>query len=170
MTLKNNLNIATLVSSLMGDIFDMSQTVYDVLQTTKRGFHKAEYDFGDGRYISSGQSGRDFRDHLNFAAMVTDYGLAEIFAGLLAATATVQSAAINLSTRGEMSLSGQSVKLDISESADQIATPSLAIQEAIHTTELLLILPTFTKTTVNIVYGIKARVEAAKGSSELEAL
>ncbi|MDR2663470.1 MAG: hypothetical protein LBC31_10790 [Treponema sp.] len=170
MGIKNNFNIATLVSSLMGDIFDISQSVYDTLQTTWRGWDSAKYDFGDGRFISSGLPGRDFRDKLNYAAMVTDYGLAEIFAGILAATATVQSAGINLSSRGDVSLSGLSITNTFSNRENYSATPSLAIQEAVNIFEMSAAAAEFGKLGINIAYGIKARVNAAAEEPELEAL
>lgn len=170
MAIKNNLNIASLVSSLMGDIFDISQTVYDTLQTTWRGWDTAKYDFGDGRYISIGQGGRDFRDKLNYAAMVTDYGLAELFAGLLAMTATVQSASINLSSRGELSLSAQSISDLSSIEEKSVATPSLAVQEAVYWVEVAATAAKLGKWGVNLAYGIKARVNAAAKEPELEAL
>jgi hypothetical protein len=170
MGIKNNLNLATLISSLMGDIFDISQTVYDTLQTTWRGWEKAKYDFGDGRYISSGQAGRDFRDKLNYAAMVTDYGLAEIFAGLLALTATIESATINLSSRGDVSLSGTNFTLAVPAQETVVSTPSLAVQEAINVVEMAVTAADLGKTGVNIAYGIKARVNAAAEKPKLEAL
>lgn len=170
MGLKNPLNLATLISSLMGDIFDISQVVYDTLQTSWRGFSKGKYDFGDGRYVSSGQAGRDFRDKLNYAAMVTDYGLAEFFAGLLAATATVQSATINLSSRGDLSLSGQTISQTVAVEEKEVATPSLAVQEAIHTAELVFTAAEFGKVAVNIAYGGYARDRAAAEKPKLEAL
>jgi hypothetical protein len=170
MGIKNSLGLATVVSSLMGDIFDISQTVYDTLQTTWRGWDDAKYDFGDGRYISSGLPGRDFRDKLNYSAMVTDYGLAELFATLLAATATVQSAGINLSSRGEVSISGQTISQIASQEDKNLATPSLAIQEGINVMEMAITAAEFGKLGVNIAFGIKARVNAANEESKLEAL
>jgi hypothetical protein len=170
MGIKNNLNVASLVSSLMGDIFDISQTVYDTLQTTWRGWETAKYDFGDGHYISSGQAGRDFRDKLNYSAMVIDYGLAELFAGILAATTTVQSATINLSSRGDLSLSAQSITQVTSAEEKQVSTPTLAVQEAVNVVEMGILAAEFGKLGINIAYGIKARVNAAAKEAKLEAL
>jgi hypothetical protein len=170
MVIKNNLNLATVVSSLMGEIFDISQSVYDTLQTTWRGWDKGKYDFGDGRFISSGLPGRDFRDKLNYSAMVTDYGLAELFATLLAATATTQSAGINLSSRGAVSISGQYFDTVFSQEEKAVATPSLAIQEAINIFELAAVAAELGKWGVDVAYGIKARVNAAAEKPELEAL
>jgi hypothetical protein len=102
--------------------------------------------------------------------MVTDYGLAELFATLLAATATTQSAGINLSSRGDVSLSGQSITQDFCMESKTAATPSLAIQEAINYAEIAAAAAEFGKLGVNIAYGIKARVNAINETPKLEAL
>lgn len=160
MALKNAINLAALISALMSDIFDISQTVYDTLQTTKRGWDTKSYDFGDGRYISSGQANRDFRDKLNYAAMVTDYGLAEIFAGLLAATGTVQSASISLSSRGDLNLSAQIIAATQVMENRQVLTPSFAMQEVIYDVGLAKTFAELSKWGVSLSYGIKARVSS----------
>jgi hypothetical protein len=170
MAIKNNLNLATVVSMLMGDIFDISQNVYDTLQTCWRGWEEQTYDFGTGRYIHVGDAARDFRDKLNYAAMVTDYGLAEIFAALLAATATTQSASVNLSSRGDVSILGQTISSARIGEDKAVATPTLAIQEGIYTAKLALSAGEFANWGIEFAYGVKARVEASKEDPKLEAL
>jgi hypothetical protein len=173
MAMKNNANVALVVSSLMGEIFDMTQSVFDTLETTWRGWEQAEYDFsrsGSTRYISNGHWTQDFRNKLNYSAMVTDYGLAELFAGLLAATATIQSAGINLSSMGEVVISGAKVTQPAAEDMVEVATPSLAVQEASNVVDLLVTGAELGILGVNIAYGIKARVNAANEKPELEEL
>ncbi|MDR1247994.1 MAG: hypothetical protein LBK63_01710 [Treponema sp.] len=169
----NNLSVATVVSSLMGEIFDMSQAVFDTLEANWRGWEEAQYDFsrsGSTRYVSGGSWTLDFRNKLNYSAMVTDYGLADLFAGLLAATTAVQSAGINLSSRGAVSISGQYLVSMFSQNKEAVATPSLAVQEAINIGEMIAFTAELGKLGVNIVSGITARVNAAEEKPKLEAL
>jgi hypothetical protein len=169
-TTKNNLNLATVVSMLMGDIFDISQNVYDTLETFWRGWESQTYDYGTSRYVGPGDAARDFRDKLNYAAMVTDYGLAEIFSALLAATVTTQSASVNLSARGDVSISGQVISAVAVGENKAVATPTLAVQEGIYTAKVALAVGEFSKIAIGIIYGSKARADAAKEEPKLEAL
>ncbi|MDR2759472.1 MAG: hypothetical protein LBB78_08825 [Spirochaetaceae bacterium] len=169
MTAKNDNNLATIIASLVGDIFDMAQTVYDTLETYKKDWIKRD-DFGDGRYISSGQPEREFRDKLNYAAMVTDYGLMELFATFLGTTITMQSANISLSSRGDINLSAQSIAHSNLVENKDVATPSLSVKEAIYTGKVLATGVELGKWGVNLAYGIKNRVDAAAKNPTLEAL
>jgi hypothetical protein len=165
--------MATLVSSLMGQIFDMTQSVFDAIETGYRGWEDAEYDFsrsGSTRYIPNGYWTQDFRDKLNYSAMVTDYGLAEIFSTLLCASGTVQSAGINLSSTGTLSLSGANFQNVCAVKNTTVATPSLAVQEAANGIEIGIVAGELGALGMNVAYGIKARVNASDEEPELEDL
>ncbi|MDR1031276.1 MAG: hypothetical protein LBL76_10460 [Treponema sp.] len=158
---KNPANIAAVFSALIGDIFDLTQTVYGTLENQWQ-VSDAEYTFGDGRYISRGQAEREFRDKLNYSALVVDYGLAEIFAGVLGAAASIQSASISLTSAGQVSISGEKLDCSFPVEAKTVATPSLAVQEGIYTAELLMACGEFTKWSIDLELGIATRIKAAE--------
>jgi hypothetical protein len=169
MAIKNNVNVAALLSALMGEIFDITATVFDTIElvqavapSVSNSDNGAKYDFATNAYISSGQASREFRDKLNYSAFVVDYGLAELFAGILAATATVQSAGAAFSSRGDVSIYGSTIKSIFSGEDKEAATPSLAIQEAIYDIQLGASAAEFAGWAVQFGFNIKAKVDAAK--------
>jgi hypothetical protein len=69
-----------------------------------------------------------------------------------------------------VSLSGQSITFDFSGEAKEVATPSLAVQEAINIAEMTDAAAEFGKLVITITFGIKARVNAANETPKPEAL
>jgi hypothetical protein len=134
---KNSANAAFVIMSLIGDIFDMTEKVYETLDKV------VMYDSDEaiavlGRYTYSGQKMKDYHDKLNYSAMVADYGLMEVFATFLCTTPCLQSASINLGSRGAVTVSGQSVTIPVLESNTDAATPTLAVQEGLYSAKVVL--------------------------------
>jgi hypothetical protein len=152
--IKNPVNLAFIVSSLMGDIFDLTQKTYDTIATAAYALdNDAGFDFTLGKFTYAGEKMRTFMDKLNFSAMIIDYGLAETFAGILGATNTIESAAISLGANGTVSISGQ--KIDQAAPANvQIETPDLAVMEAVYNTQLGVIAVEGVADLVNAGFGI----------------
>jgi hypothetical protein len=157
----------------MGQLFDLTQTAYDSIEAGFRGWEQAQYDFsrsGSTRYVSTNHWTQDFRDKLNYSAMVCDYGLAEIFATLLSASATIQSANINLSSTGAVTVSGASWMNTAPNNGEEVNTPSLVVQEVANGIEIGIVAGELGSQIVNLTFGIKARVNAADDTPELEDL
>jgi hypothetical protein len=155
---KNAANTAYVIMSLIGDIFDMTEKVYETLDKV------VMYDSDEavavlGRYTYSGQKMKDFHDKINYSAMVVDHGLMEIFAGYLLTTPSLQSASINLGSRGSVSITGQSVAIPVLESNTESETPTLAIQEGLYTAKLALATGEIAALGIKIGFGVSQLVK-----------
>jgi hypothetical protein len=151
---KNAASTAFVIMSLIGDIFDMTEKVYEALDKV------VMYDSDEtvavlGRYTYSGQAMKDFHDKLNYAAMVADYGLMETFATFLCTTPCLQSASINLGSRGSLSLAAQSLTMPQLESNTEAETPTLAVQEGVYKAKVVLASGELLALGVKIGFGAK---------------
>jgi hypothetical protein len=109
------------MSALIGDIFDLTQQIYKTIALAAKNAKK----------------GPEYYDKLNYSAMIVDYGLGEVFAGILVATQTLQSANISLKSNGEIVMSGEQLT---QKSIKNVAvnTPSGPIQQAAYVAQMVV--------------------------------
>lgn len=119
---KGNETVAKIMSDLLNEIFEMVDNVIDLIED-----------------ILTAHPGKASRrvivDDLNFAAMVAGYTLADTFAGILAATFTVESASINLNSNGETAIAGAKLTHACSLEDKSVQTPTTAVKENVSTVE-----------------------------------
>jgi hypothetical protein len=136
--LKNNIDLASVIMGLIGDIYDITSKVYETLDKVMLYDDDEATLFVLGRYTYSGQKMKDFHNKLNYSAMVVDYGLAEVFSGFLLLTGCLQSSSINLGSRGQLSLSAQEIVMPSSVKESSLATPTLVVQEGMYIAKMIL--------------------------------
>jgi hypothetical protein len=146
----------------MGEIFDITEKIFEF---TEKRLISMDYNFDLARFTSQGEASREIRNKLNFSAMCVDYGLAEIFAGVLSLCSTIQSASINLTSMGDVLLSGSKLK-KIGIREDDVVTPTLAIQENVNMVELGGLFGEFSIWAAELGFGIKELVETTAESEE----
>jgi hypothetical protein len=127
MAVKDNTNVAEIMSGLISDIFDLTQAVYKCIS---KGYAADSHDSSDSQA---------FNDALNYSAMMVDYGLAEIFAAVLLLTCTLQSASVKLTSTGNLILSGSAIKQNMISEV-RVNTPTAAGVEGFYVAEGILAL------------------------------
>jgi hypothetical protein len=142
-------SVADVISELIDEIFEMTEAVYNTLETSvdlKRQFTADEeeksggetgYAVADRKMFSYGEKENHFRDTLNFSAYVTDNTLAEIFASILfaAGTSTIQSPSITMTANGELAFSAQSITKSGSIKNQSVNSPTPPVLEAKYSIE-----------------------------------
>jgi len=179
---KNSTNLSFAIGSLISEIFDMTQKVYDALESSRRismrygVAHKASNDahylFNNGlmKWVTHGQMERDFNDNLNFSAFIVDYGLAETFAAVLAVGGELESASLNLTMAGDVTITGQKLKKGFLEENVDVATPSFAVQEGVYTAQIVMTIAQLAAKAVDIGVQITEKTKDAGQPAQLEAI
>jgi hypothetical protein len=154
MSFKDPTDRAAIMNALISDIFDLTSQVYDTISK---------------QYAERSASGESFEmqvinSNLNFSAMIIDFGLADIFSGILAIPKSQVSSSIKLSSTGDMIFTADNTNMSATIKKTDVKTATPAIQQGAYTVDMIAAVVGIASSSVN--FGLDIATAAKKGQKK----
>jgi hypothetical protein len=123
MAIKNDTDLAFKLVDTLGLILSITRETYGIIAMA----NKKNKDFN--------------KDMFTLCTIAVDYGIIDIVSGLLAATMTIKESKLALGSDGTVAIEAQTLVQAVSATNQEVATPTLAIQQFTLVTKVLGLVP-----------------------------